>query len=451
MGERRLFPASIVDELPYCVEGVASGLHFVYAWIVTLEGKVSTDVTHRALDRAFDYYPKCKCILTNNYPSYQRWFRYRWEYTEARGKDIVEEVTLSDPDFTIEKAVNYYMHNHVPLSIDLSTQIPLKILLIRTPQRTFFSFIMHHSVADGVGSISFIQKFITCYEDIFYQREPADHHRPRFEDISVPPMPFRWSHLSPRRLRPYFSYNNLLRKEPPTRLYSHDVPVDSSHFVAGVRDLPSHRLEAIRATAKKHQATINDYLLATTFQTAKTWSRGWAGESERIYITVPMNLRSPEDRTMSNILSSVNLCLKPEVITDKAQLLQLIREEMNRLNTNDIARTMVNLSCLLKPIPIPLKRFLLKHSIPGFSPTLLLSNLGVLSPNPSHTDEEGFHYLGPARICNIHVIPNAGTWPDVLVSTYNKQLALTIAVLSSCFSSEEAERFLDCFVSNLME
>jgi NRPS condensation-like uncharacterized protein len=221
--------------------------------------------------------------------------------------------------------------------------------------------------------------------------------------------------------------------------------------VAGVRDLPSHRLEAIRATAKKHQATINDYLLATTFQTAKTWSRGWAGESERIYITVPMNLRSPEDRTMSNILSSANVSLKPEVITDKAQLLQLIREEMNRLNTNDIARTMVNLSCLLKPIPIPLKRFLLKHSIPGFSPTLLLSNLGVLSPNPSHTDEEGFHYLGPARICNIHVIPNAGTWPDVLVSTYNKQLALTIAVLSSCFSSEEAERFLDCFVSNLME
>jgi hypothetical protein len=154
---------------------------------------------------------------------------------------------------------------------------------------------------------------------------------------------------------------------------------------------------------------------------------------------------------MSNILSSANVSLTPEAITDKAPLLQLIREEMNALTRNDIARTMVNLSCLLKPIPIPLKRFLLKHSIPGFSPTLLLSNLGVLSPNPAHTDEEGFHYLGPARICNIHVIPNAGTWPDVLVSTYNKQLALTIAVLSSCFSSAEAERFLNCLLSNLME
>lgn len=451
MSEKLLFPASIVDELTYCVEGVASSLHLVYAWILTLEGEVSTEVSQKALDGAFSYYPKCKCILVNNYPSYKRWFRYHWEHTECTGKDILQEIEVSDPDFTIREAVAYYMHNHVPLSIDPSSHIPLKVLLIRTPQRTFFSFIMHHSVADGVGSISFIQKFISCYEDIFYQRKPADHHSPRFEDISVPPIPFRWNHFSPRRLLPYFSYNNLFRKEPPTRLYSHEVPVDSAKFVAGVRDLPSSHLEAIRTTAKNHQATVNDYLLATTFQTAKTWSKGWAGTSERIYITVPINLRPPEDRTMSNILSSVNLCLKPEMITEKAPLLQLIREEMNRLSTHDMARTMVNLSCLLKPIPIALKRFLLKHSIPGFSPTLLLSNLGVLSPNPSHTDEEGFHYMGPARICNIHVIPNAGTWPDVLVSTYNKQLALTIAVMSSCFSSEEAERFLNCFVSNLME
>ena len=189
MTEKQFFPASIVDELTYCVEGVASGLHLVYAWIVTLEGEVSTDVTHRALDRAFDYYPKCKCILVNNYPSYKRWFRYRWEHTEVRGKDIVQEITLSDPDFTIEKTVDYYVHNHVPLSIDISSHIPLKVLLIRTPQRTFFSFIMHHSVADGVGSISFIQKFITYYEDIFYQREPADHHSPRYERYCCPPYP----------------------------------------------------------------------------------------------------------------------------------------------------------------------------------------------------------------------------------------------------------------------
>jgi len=229
------------------------------------------------------------------------------------------------------------------------------------------------------------------------------------------------------------------------------VPAKSVEFVADVRDLPSGRLSLIRTTAKKHGATVNDYLLAALFQTVKKWSKEWIGQAERIYITVPINLRPPEDRTMSNILSSVNLCLQPGVITGKEELLQVIREEMGRLHTHDIARTMVNLSCLLKPIPLPLKKFLLQHAIPDFSPTVLLSNLGVLTPNPSHTDEEGFHYLGPARICNIHLIPNAGTWPDVLVSTYNHQLALTLAVVSSCFSQEEAEKFLNSFVDTIME
>ena len=47
------------------------------------------------------------------------------------------------------------------------------------------------------------------------------------------------------------------------------------------------------------------------------------------------------------------------------------------------------------------------------------------------------------------MIPNAASRPDLLVSTYNNQIAVTMAVLSSCFSPEAAERFLDSFVENL--
>lgn len=449
---KRQFPASIVDEITYCVESAYKGLHLVYSWIFTLEGKVSTEVSREALDRALNYYPKCRCILVNNFPSYKRWFRYRWEHTDTTGKDILQEIELANPSVSIQDVVDHHVHNHVSLSIDLSSHIPLKILLIRTPQRTFFSFIMHHAVADGVGSISFIRKFITCYEDLFYQRKTAADHQPsRFEDISVPHIPFRWNYFSPRRLGPYFRYNNLFRKEPPVRLNAHQTPVDSAEFVAGVRDLPPQQLEEIRTTAKKHQSTINDFLLAALFRTVKTWTRKWINRSERIYIAVPTNLRPPQDCTMSNILSSVNLSLKPELIGNEGELLQLIREEMTVLTENEIAQTTANLSCLLKPIPLFLMTRLLKRSIPDFAPTVLLSNLGVLSPNPGHQDEEGFHYLGPARICNIHVIPNAGGWPDVLVSTYNKQLAVTQAVLSSCFPVETAERFLDALVREITD
>src|SRR4030042_5858509 len=126
---KRLFPASIVDELTYCVEGVARGLHLVYAWILTLEGEVSTEVSQKALDKAFNYYPKCKCILINNYHSYKRWFRCRWELIEGTGKDILQEIQWSDSDCSIKEAVHYYMSNLASLAIDLSSHIPLKILL----------------------------------------------------------------------------------------------------------------------------------------------------------------------------------------------------------------------------------------------------------------------------------------------------------------------------------
>jgi NRPS condensation-like uncharacterized protein len=431
------------------MEKTWSSLHLVYAWIFALEGVVSTEVTHRALDQALSCYPKCRCILTDDYSSCKRWFRYRWVLTECTGKDIVQEIGWPDSDGGIREAVRYYMNNLAALAIDPTVHIPLKVLLIRTQRRTFFCFIMHHAVADGGGSISFIQKFISCYEDIFYQRKPADHQGSGYEDISLPAIRFRLNHLSPRILIPYLRYCSLFRKQPPVRLYAHELPVDSATFVACVRDLPPLRLESIRTISKQHRATINDYLLASAFRTAEQWRQASALPSGRTYITVPINLRTPEDRTMSNILSSVTVSLTPEAMGEQEALLSLIREQMTALDKNGIARTMLNLSCLLKPVPLALKRYLLKRSFPGFAPTLLLSNLGMLSPNPSHKDEQGFHYMGDARIDNIYVIPNAASWPDLLVSTYNNQIAVTMAVLSSCFSPEAAERFLDSFVESL--
>lgn len=50
MGKSCLFPASSADKLTYCGEGVASVLYLVCAWIVTLEGEVSTEVSQRAVD-----------------------------------------------------------------------------------------------------------------------------------------------------------------------------------------------------------------------------------------------------------------------------------------------------------------------------------------------------------------------------------------------------------------
>ena len=449
MTVKQRFPVSIVDEIPYCHESAYPSLHLFYAWIFSLEGEVSTEVSREALDRALNYYPKCRCILVNHYSSYKRWFRYQWELTGCNAQDIFREIEIPDPDFSTTDAVAYYVDNRGDLSIDISSHPPLKVLLIRTPKRTFLFFFFHHAVADGLGSFFFIQKFIQYYEAIFYQKDLSSNQETSIEDISAPQIAFRWNYFSFRRLNPYLRYSALFRKEPPVRLYAHeseDVPENSASCV---RFISASQLKEMRTTAKKHQATINDYLLAAAFRTVKKWAREWIGQSERIYITVPMDLRAPEDRTLSNTLSGANIALKPELIVGTDELLQLIRKEVTELRNADIARTMVYASWLVKLIPLKLRASFLRRSVPDFAPTLLLSNMGILSPNPSHQDEEGFHYLGPARISTILGIPNAGGWPDTLVFTYNNQMIINMSVLNSCFSQETAERFVDAFVGEI--
>ncbi len=451
MTEKRFFPASIVDEFLYYLDvNYPSSIHLVTNWFLALEGEVRTDVAQMALTDALNHYPKCKCTLNNNYPSYKRWFRYRWEYQDITGKDILEEIEVSDPDFNSEKAVDYYVNNYDHFSIDLSSHAPLKVLLIRQSNCVFLFFVFHHAAGDGMGIISFIQKFIKCYEAIFYQQEKSNNHSTSLEDISAPDITFRWNHFSPRRLGPYLKYATQFRKEQTVNLYSHNPSFNLGEYFACARSLSPRQFEVIRSTAKKHHATINDYLLATIFQITKKWSRKWIGQSEHIHINVPINLRSPEDRTMSNTLSGINVSLKPELIGEKGELLQSIREQIAMLTKNDIARTLLNQACLIKLIPIPLRRILLKYAGRRVSSTLLLSNMGVLSLNPSHKDEEGYHYLGPARICNIHCLPPPGRFPGVVVLTYNNQMVISIAVMNAYFSQETAGRLLDAFVHELI-
>ena len=104
---------------------------------------------------------------------------------------------MPDPYFTVEDAISYYVDNHAALSIDLSSHIPLKVLLIRQPGCAFLFFIMHHAAADGLGGFFFIQQFIQYYEDILYGREAAHEPAANFEDISLPDIRLRWSDSPP--------------------------------------------------------------------------------------------------------------------------------------------------------------------------------------------------------------------------------------------------------------
>ena len=456
MTKRRIFPASILDEVAYCVERIDRN-PLIFGMVLTLEGEVSTRVVKETLDACLDYYPKFKCILVKDYPSFKRWFRFCWEYRDVNSEDILQEIEDLSPDHDSREAINFYIKNYSSLSIDLACQVPLKVLLIKQLKLVNLIFIFHHAAVDGLGGVFFVQKFVKFYEENFYQQKKVGDYTPDFKTASQPEITFRWKNFSLRRIYAFLKYSLLLLREPSARLHAEGAEVKGKKVLAVVREIPPHQFKLLRTTARKYNATVNEYLLAAMFQTIKKWNQRWGDTIERIYIGVPVNLRPSNDRMVGNNLSGFNISLTPDLIGDKEKILGLIRKEMTSMMKNDIARTTVNLAWFMKLIPLWLKMFIsnyLSHSSShltnSLSPTFLLTNLGIFSPNLSHKDKEGFHYMGSARIHSASGIPPVGQWPGMGTFIYNGRITFSLGVLRSQFSLEAAERFLESFISELI-
>jgi NRPS condensation-like uncharacterized protein len=447
--EKQFFQTSISDELAYLFEQSTQD-SLTYGFTLTLEGEVHTGAVRGALDACLNLYPKYKCILVNNYPSYKRWFRYRWEYQDFTSKDILEEIEDLDPEENSKDALSYFRNYHFSHSIDITREGPLKVMLIRQPRCEHLLFFVHHAASDGIGFLFFLQSFIKFYEELFYHHTIEDKASPLFESISQPEKRFPKEHSSLRSYYNYLKHLSLLQRDPPAQLQSEKGEEDSAkQLPVTARELTPLELEHIRTTAKKYRTTINHYLLASMFVTIKKWNEQWDNNAERIYINVPVNLRAPEDCTLGNIMSGFNISFRPGEIEARDKLLPLVREEQASAIKHDIARTNVNITWLLKPLLLSVKKLIFKHRGHKFYPTFTLSNMGIGHFNPQHKDEAGFQYLGPARISRVNAIAYPFIWPQLVVLTYNNRMTMSLSVSRSHFSLKGAEQFLDSYIQEL--
>ncbi len=447
MRQKQIYPASIVDEVGYLFER-ATPYSLTFSFVMTLEGKVDSDVIHQALDASLKCHPKMKCVLVEQYPSRKRWFTHAWEYREVRSRDILEEIELSQADYNhtdVISNIGQYHHTH---SIDITSEPPLKVLLIRAGGSVHLIFFVHHAAVDGLAVIFFVQTFIKYYESIFYQRKQDNPCTPDFESISRPQIRFRWKNFSPKLVRTYIKNTSLAKREPPVPLYPRDEEQGEKKLIAAVRSLSPDQFQLLRSRARKEQTTINNYLLSSMFRTIRSWNGRWSVTAGRIYVSVPINLRPPGDRSVGNIISGYYFSLETEAISDRKTLLGFMQKEWPPIVKH--ARNNTNLLCFLKPLPLGVKIKMFERQAPQVGPTLLLSNWGTCHINPDHTDSEGFNCMGEASIKKINTIAHPVQWPQLTVITYNNVLSVSFTVLRSHFPVETADEFLKCFIQDLM-
>jgi len=451
MNRSQFFQASIVDELGHLMEKPLNS-SITTGWTFTLEGEISSTAIREALDACLTLYPKLKCILTKDYPSFKRAFRYCWEYRDTiTSGTIFKEIEDLNPDHSTKDTLSYYQDYHCSHFIVITREPPIKVLLIKQPERSHLIFFVHHAGVDGIGFLIFFQSFIGFYEDSIYQRKKEFGGTPDFKSIAKPHIPFQWKHLLPRYLSMYMKYGVHVDQEQLAHPGTQPSASSMETLLAVARELSPQEFKTLRETAKRYRVTINDYLLASMFQTVKKWTQQRNGKPGRIYLDIPVNLRSPEDRTIGNIMCGFRIFLTSELIGNKEETLRRVREKRSFMMENNIARKMVDIVWVLKPLPLSLKKLLYRLHPDTYKPTLTLSNVGICKPNPSHQDEEGFHYLGSALIRSMCFIGYAASWPQVNVLTYNNRMTISLSVFKSHFPPESAEAFLDSFIETINE
>jgi NRPS condensation-like uncharacterized protein len=444
----QFFPASIVDETAYFMER-AGNTTVTNGWILTLEGKVDSDLVREALLATFDCYPKYKCILTKDYPSFKRWFRYCWHYRDTISRDDVFQEMVASPADTGKDGVTWFRELYDFNIIDVTRHIPLQIILIRKPEEVILLLFHNHILSDGRGLLGVIRRFIQHYEEMYYGREQAESI-PDFNAIALPVIRPPWKECSRRHLNIFLKKNRLLFREPAVEVHHHGGKDPAGGFMLVARVLSPDQLGLLKSIAKKRQATINDYMIVAMFKTMKTWNAERGGRSGRFYINVPVSLRAPDDFTASNILGGIFISPDPEALDNEGKLLDQVRTERTFLNENDAAKIDLALTWFFKFIPLKLQELLFNHHSRSLYPSLCLSNIGVCDYNTAHRDEEGFQYMGPARIIGSNVVTAAIPWPQILIHTYNNRMEVSLSVLRSHFSLETAQEFLEAYIRELL-
>ena len=98
-------------------------------------------------------------------------------------------------------------------------------------------------------------------------------------------------------------------------------------LLAIARELSPEQFKALRTSTKAQQVTINDYLLASMFQTVKKWNGQHHKPPGRIYLDIPVNLRSPDDHTIGNIMGGFRIFFHPAAIGTRGETLQKVKEK----------------------------------------------------------------------------------------------------------------------------
>ncbi len=347
--------------------------------------------------------------------------------------------------------------------IDPGREIGLRIHVQRRDGRTAILLQLHHACTDGLGAAQLAEELLSAYHA---QLAPGD------TSALLPP-------LDTRRLRERGKFGlNAVRYalRAPKELagglgaieyFVHrPMPLASSRDDAYPADRPTPFLPScthtftpeettqLRNAARQMGGTTNDLLLRDAFLVLYDWNARLdpAGKNRVIRISVPINMRGPEDHAMpaADVVSMVFLDRRPGKFRSPKGLLWSIRLEMNLVKRWRLGLTMIHSLRLFGKFRGGLQRLLPEHRCLA---TSVVSNLGEPVRDSSLPRSDGQLVAGDLLLERIEFLPpiRPMTRASFGVVCYAGRLTLSLNYDARHLRADEGRLLLDRFVEQLRQ
>ena len=219
------------------------------------------------------------------------------------------------------------------------------------------------------------------------------------------------------------------------------------------RSFDRQMLAQLRAEAAAAQATVNDLLMASLFQTMQVWNDHRRVDRDGVLrILMPMNMRTRAELSMpaANHTSYAFIDKRAHEISNSKQLVKSIRAETSENRQTRMPNRVMSKIGMLNAIPYLLPIVLsprLCHA------TAVLSNIG--DPTRRFRSRPARHN-GRLVSGNLVLQKFFGITPmrpltrvAMFVNTYAGQLTISVSLDPTCFSPLDTSMFLDQFCEQL--
>lgn len=347
--------------------------------------------------------------------------------------------------------------------IDLSKETGVRLFVTQGDGKATLLLQLHHSCADGIGSVLFMEDVLGFYH--MPAETPEEHYGRYVREVDPTILPRRGTYhlteqdLAKRRKKDLRNWAGFFTFVPKAiavnKAKQRNVDSDNAPYPAtSVVEFSEDEVKDIVASGKRLGGSVNDLALRDLFLSVDQWNREHHSKSQPIRVGIPVNLRREADKAMpvSNVVSMYFMDRAPRDLSNEDALFKSIHDETTYLKEHNMALAFVRFFSLAGRAK-HLVSLVTDAPLPKCGNTTSLSNLGLVLKDTRLPRDGARVAFDGITLERVELLPpiRRGTHGTFGMATYNNKMAVTFHFDAKNISQADADRLTALYKNRILE